>query len=302
MPAILNANNIGINKDGLQLVGLSKWSHTGTDNCANAVKASACRNFEFSYCPFFNLVAPFRNANVLNSIPGIAVTETIFLGWRQESAMQGDWNTTLATLRNRASQVNIHANEIRGRVAKIVLIPVLEDYWSSDQWLQAVKVIASQLDSGTEISFRRSGMLNAYEPPLNIMATLKGGKSYVFTDTLMEVHKIDFSGKGQVVSNDGGFVFQPTEILGLHEDASSFSEHRSGCATLDDWSASAKASTKTAMLWRPAYNLFPRTIENGRISYKLSDVTLDNRVDNDANPFFSKFEAALVEKFLAGKK
>jgi len=288
-----------VNKNGLQVIGLSKWSVASTTNCAEAIIDSRCTGFEFSYCPFFNPDSPFRNANILNSIPTISITETIFLGWRNESAMQGDWSVTIEVIKDRANTVNTHINEIRGRVTKIVLIPVLEDYWREDQWLQAVAVISSQLDSGDKVYFRRSHMLNTDIPPEIITARLKNGENYSFVNTYLEAHKIDFGGDAKTISNDGGFVYQAVPVLGMYEDAGSISGMPGGYATTDNWFSSAKKSSKTAMLWRPAYNLFPRNIQNSRISYALPGVTLDKRFDNGADPFFNTFEAEIVKQFLS---
>ncbi|MFA6135473.1 MAG: hypothetical protein WC869_15785 [Phycisphaerae bacterium] len=293
----INTPPVEVPKKGLQLVGLSKWSTVGTTNCRQAIIDSACKSFEFSYCPFFNVVNPFGNADILNSIP-ISITETVFLGWRNESVMSGDWGATLAVLSNRAAQVNVHVNEIRGRVAKIVLVPVLEDYWSDTQWMQAVQVIASQLDSGTKIFFRRSHMLNTSIPPESIVTTLKNGTTCAFTNTALEAHKIDFGGSAQVISNDGGFVFQSAPLFGMYEDASSLSGISGGYATTGNWFDAAKVSSKTAMLWRPAYNLWSHTITYRYISYKIPSVTLDQRFDNEADPFFNMFEAEIVKQFL----
>lgn len=297
MPSILSAAKQVKNKDGLQLVGLSKWSTASTHNCAEAVISSRCGSFEFSYCPFFNLANPFGNADILNSIP-VEVTETIFLGWRQEALMLEDVSFVLETLSDRAEQVNTHINEIRGRVSKIILIPILEDYWTEDQWLQAVRVIAAQLDSGDKVTFRRSEMLNTDPPPTNIVTKLKNGKDYNFSGVYLEAHKIDFTGEANTISNDGGFVYNSGVLMGLHEDSNSYSGRSEGYATLDKWSIAAKGSTKTAMLWRPAYNLHTRSISNGYVSYTYPSITLDNRVDDNADPAFNAFEAALVKRFL----
>jgi hypothetical protein len=127
---------------------------------------------------------------------------------------------------------------------------------------------------------------------------LKNGTTYAFTNTALEAHKIDFGGSAQVISNDGGFVFQPAPLLGMYEDASSLGGISGGYATTESWFGAAKASSKTAMLWRPAYNLWSHTITYGYISYKIPSVTLDQRFDNEADPFFNMFEAALVRSFL----
>lgn len=291
-----------LNKDGLQLVGLSKWSETSTRNCADAIIASTCRQFEFSYCPFFNISDPFGNADVINSISDVKITETIFLGWRQEALMLEDVSYVLQTLSNRAEQVNKHINEIRGRVDKIILVPILEDYWTEGQWLQAVRVIAAQLDSGDKVTFRRSEMMNLNPPPTNIVTRIKNGQSYNFTGVYLEAHKIDFTGEAKTISNDGGFVYNSSILLGLHESAEGLKGMPGGYKTFAKWLPEAKASAKTVMLHRPAYNLFPRSISNGYISYRIPSITLDNRTDDNSDPAFSSYEAAIAQQFLSPVK
>jgi len=91
--------------------------------------------------------------------------------------MNDDWEIALATLGKRAGEVNRHLNGIRHKVEKIVLVPMLEDQWTQARWLEAVHIIAGQLDSGDRIFFRRSVNSGSDMPPTTIVARLKTARA-----------------------------------------------------------------------------------------------------------------------------
>ena len=124
--------------------------------------------------------------------------------------MNDTWPNVLNKLNLRAREVNTHVNEVRNRVTKIILIPMLEDHWTEARWLEAVHTIAGQIDSGAKIYFRRSEMMGTDRPPSSITTRLKNG----VTSTRLEAHQIDHGGIAQVISNDGGLVYQNSKIFG----------------------------------------------------------------------------------------
>ena len=283
---------------GFQAVGLSRFSDTSTSNCAVAIKESGCHEFEFAFMPFFNPTDPFKNVRTLLDIPNVSKVETIFLSWREETAMNDTWPNVLNKLNIRARKINTHVNEVRNRVTKIVLVPMLEDQWTEAKWLEAVHAIAGQLDSGVKISFRRSEMMGTDMPPSSITTRLNSGAIYTFTSTLLEAHRIDHGGSAQVISNDGGLVYQDSKIFGNYETKSSLIDAPGGYCAMADWISTANSTSKVSILWRPSYNLFTRTYSGSEIKYQKPSVSLDKRSDTDYDPAFNSFEKEVLKSFL----
>lgn len=283
---------------GFQAVGLSRFSDTSTSNCAVAIRESGCREFEFAFMPFFNSTDPFKNVGTLLNIPTVSKVETIFLSWRDETVMNDTWPNVLNKLNLRAREVNTHVNEVRNRVTKIILVPMLEDRWTEAMWLEAVHTIAGQIDSGTKIYFRRSEMMGTDMPPSSITTRLKNGVSYTFTSTRLEAHRIDHGGSAQVISNDGGLVYQDSNIFGNYETKSSFLDAPGGYCSMASWISAANSTSKVSILWRPSYNLFARTYLGNEIKYQKPDVSLDKRSDSDSDPAFNSFEKEVLKSFL----
>ena len=218
---LFSGNVIAAERKGIQAIGLSRWSAASTGNLAAAIKESGCRRFEFTFMPFFNPEEPFKNVETLLAIPKTDKVETIFLSWRDEKAMNGSWPEALDILKQRAREVNSHVNGVRDRVEIIVLVPMLEDTWTQARWLEAVRAIAGQMDSGAKVSFRRSVNSGGDLPPPLLSARLKNGKDHTFTSTRLEVHRIDHRSRAQVISNDGRLVYQDAKVSGKYETKSS---------------------------------------------------------------------------------
>ncbi len=291
-------NVFAAERKGVQLIGLSRWSEASASNLAAAIKESGCSKFEFTFMPFFNPGDPFRNVETLLAIPKVRKIESIFLSWRDEEVMNGGWAKALDTLRERARQVNSHVDEIRDKVDNIVLIPMLEDQWTQARWLEAVHVIAGQMDSGAKVTFRRSVNSGSDMPPPLISTRLKNGKDHTFTSTRLEVHRIDHRGPAQVISNDGRMVYQDSEISGKYETKTSLAGGAGEAASLSAWTAEANSSSKVSLLWRPSYNLYTRTYSGNEISYRKPDVLLQNRTDSDRDPAVNAFEKEVLKSFL----
>lgn len=291
-------NVLAAERKGFQAVGLSKLSGTSIINCAVAIKESGCREFEFAFMPFFNPTEPFKNVGTLLDIPNMSKVETIFLSWREETVMKDTWPNVLNTLNLRAREVNTHVNEVRNRVTKIILIPMLEDHWTEAMWLEAVHTIAGQIDNGAKIYFRRSEMMGTNRPPSSITTRLKNGTSYTFTSTRLEAHRIDHGGRAQVISNDGGLVYQDFKIFDKYETKSSLIDAPGGYCSMASWTAGANSTSKVSILWRPSYNLFTRTYSGDEIKYQKPDVSLDKRSDSDSDPAFNSFEKEVLKSFL----
>lgn len=285
-------------RKGVQLIGLSRWSETSTGNLAAAIQESGCRKFEFSFMPFFNPGDPFKNVETLLAIPKVRKVETIFLSWRDEKVMNSGWPAALEALGKRAREVNSHVQKIRNRVDNIVLVPMLEDQWTQARWLEAVHVIAGQLDSGAKVTFRRSVNSGSDMPPELISTRLKNGNNHTFTSTRLEVHRIDHRGPAQVISNDGRMVYQDSEIFGKHETKSSLYGGAGEAVSLAHWTAEANSSSKVSLLWRPSYNLYTRTYSGDEINYRKPDVLLENRRDSDSDPAVNAFEKEVLKTFL----
>lgn len=294
---LLCGNGHAAERKGFAAVGLSKLSAASAGNLAAAVRESGCSQFEFSFMPFFNPDSPFNNVHTLLAIPRVRKIETIFLSWRDEKVMNDGWENALATLGRRAGEVNRHLNGVRNKVDNIVLVPMLEDTWTQARWLEAVHVIAGQLDSGRKVTFRRSVNSGSDMPPAAISARLKNGTRHTFTSTRLEAHRIDHRGNAQVISNDGRLVYQDARTFGRYETKSSLvgvPESRS----LADWTAEADAVAKVSLLWRPGYNLYTRTYTEGLITYRKPDVLLENRLDSDSDPAVNAFEKEVLKSFL----
>jgi len=295
---LLCGNVLAAERKGFQAVALSRLSGASAGNLAAAIRESGCRDFEFAYMPFFNPENPFNNVDTLIAIPKVGKIETIFLSWRDEKAMNSGWKIARATLKERAGEVNRHLNEIRDKVAKIVLVPMLEDQWTEARWLEAVHIIAGQLDSGDRVFFRRSVNAGSDMPPKTISARLKNGKSHTFTSTRLEAHRIDHGGIAQVISNDGRLVFQDARIFGTYETKSSLDDGAGESRSLASWTSEANATTKISILWRPSYNLFTRTYADGRITYQKPDELIGKRADSDSDPAVNAFEKEVLKSFL----
>lgn len=285
-------------RKGIQLVGLSKMSDTSVQNCAAAIRESGSTTIEFAFMPFFNAANPFRNVDTLLAIPNVSKVETIFLAWREEPAMNVSWTNSLAVLKTRAQAVNTHIGEIRSKVNQIILVPILEDNQTQAEWMQAAHTIAGQLDSGEKVYFRRSHIFaDTPLPPSSIDTTLKNGIGYTFTSTSLEAHRIDHGGAAQVISNDGGFVYQDLAINGKYEKTTSLPNAPGGYRTLAKWTTDANMTTKVSILWRPSYNLFTRSETDNLLKYAKVG-TLDQRPDSDTNPAFNAFEEEVLKTFL----
>lgn len=295
---LLCGNALAAERKGFQAVGLSRWSGASTRNIAAAITESGCREFEFSFMPFFNPDTPFNNVDTLLAIPKAGKVETIFLSWRDEKVMNGSWHEALATLKKRAREVNRHVNGVRNRVENIVLVPMLEDRWTQTRWLEVVHTIAGQMDSGTKVTFRRSVNSGIDMPPPTIVTRLKNGTNHAFTSTRLESHRIDHGGNAQVISNDGRMVYQESRISGQYETKSSLIDGPDAAASLAGWTSEANASSKVSLLWRPSYNLYTRTFSGGKINYQKPDILLENRSDSDSDPAMNAFEKEVLKSFL----
>jgi hypothetical protein len=291
-------NVFAAERKGIQAIGLSKLSDTSINNCAAAIRESGCHEFEFAFMPFFNATNPFKNVGTLLEIPKVNKVETIFLSWREETVMNDTWPNVLNTLNLRARKVNTHVNEVRDRVAKIILVPMLEDRWTEAMWLEAVHSIAGQIDNGTKIYFRRSEMMGTNTPPSSITARLKNGTNYTFTSTWLEAHRINHDGNAQVISNDGGFSYQDSKIFDKYETKSSLIDAPGGYGSMASWISEANLTSKVSLLWRPSYNLFTRTYSGDEIKYEKPDISLDKRSDSDSDPAFNLFEKEVLKSFL----
>ena len=294
---LIAQNSSAADRKGIQIVGLSKMSKQSATNCASAIKQSRISTFEFAYMPFFNASNPFNNVGTLLDIQGVSKVETIYLSWREESSMTGSWDNASNVLKSRAQAVNTHINSVRGRVEKIILVPMLEDNWSSDRWLTVAKSIANQLDSGSKVYFRRCPVSSSSTAPSSFTAKLKNGSNYTFDSIRLELHQINHSSSAQVISNDGGFVYQNISIGGKYESSASFPNAPGGYTTLANWTADANKSSKVSNLWRPSYNLIRRDNSKSLIMY-YKEKTLDQRTDSDSNPAFNSFEMEVLKTFL----
>ncbi|MDO9042687.1 MAG: hypothetical protein Q7U64_10155 [Desulfocapsaceae bacterium] len=291
-------NVLAAERKGFQAVGLSKLSDTSTINCAAAIRESGCREFEFAFMPFFNSIDPFKNVRTLLDIPNVSKVETIFLSWRDETVMNDTWPNVLNMLNLRAREVNTHVNEVRNRVTMIILVPMLEDRWTEAMWLEAVHTIAGQIDNDAKISFRRSEMMGTDMPPASITTRLKNGTSYTFTSTWLEAHRINHGGNAQVISNDGGLVYQDSKIFDKYETKSSLIDAPGGYCSMSSWISEANLTSKVSILWRPSYNLFTRTYSGDEIKYQKPDISLDKRSDSESDPAFNSFEKEVLKSFL----
>lgn len=294
---LLCGNVHAAERKGFAAVGLSRLSGASAGNLAAAVKESGCQQFEFTFMPFFNPDNPFNNVNTLLAIPKVRKIETIFLSWRDEKVMNDGWENALATLGRRAGEVNRHLNGIRNKVDNIVLVPMLEDKWTQVRWLEAVLIIAAQLDSGDRVTFRRSVNSGSDLPPATISARLKNGTRHSFTSTRLEAHRIDHGGNAQVISNDGRLVYQDVRFFGEYETKSSLVDSGES-RSFADWTSEANAVDKVSILWRPSYNLYTRTYAQGLITYRKPDVLLENRSDSDSDPAVNAFEKEVLKSFL----
>ena len=295
---LLCGNVFAAERKGIQAIGLSKLSDTSTNNCAAAIRESGCHEFEFAFMPFFNATNPFKNVETLLEIPNVSKVETIFISWRNETEMNDTWPNVLNTLKLRAMKVNTHVNEVRGRVSKIILVPMLEDWWTEALWLEAVHIIAGQIDNGTKIYFRRSEMMGTNMPPSSITARLKNGTNFTFTSTWLEAHRINHDGNAQVISNDGGLSYQDSKIFDKYETKSSLIDAPGGYCSMASWISEANLTSKVSLLWRPSYNLFTRTYSGDEIKYEKPDISLDKRSDSDSDPAFNLFEKEVLKSFL----
>jgi hypothetical protein len=296
----------GAEHKGLQLIGLSMLSETSVLNCAQAVNESNPDIFEFTFMPFFNNTEyRFVNAQILlDNIKGIKKIETIYLGWRDEKELKSTpFQTRKDTITLRASLVNAHIRDVRSKVDKIVLVPILEDVQSLDEWVELCRAIASQLESGDKVSFRRNPMKDstASRPRSSLSLYLKGQAYPTSFETDYELHKIVTykpDDPEHVASNDGDLVYQDAPLNGMSDLQEVYT---SGFMKLDAWILQAYNSSKVSLLWRPSYNLFTRSIspENEkRYIYNTNGLTLDNRSDDSQNPCINDFEQSVIRQFL----
>jgi hypothetical protein len=256
---------------GVQLVLLSSWSDASVNRFADVAAAYLGRTFEIGFTPFFNNgKGPFENANALVTKLGSAgyrLRFTVHLSFHRDDKTD---KKTLMRRAEKTSEEFIQPNA--GKVA-ISLCPMLEDErWSREMFKEMLEAIAKKVSWGhiTKLNFRRSNNTNP-----NIQGKLvefidpKTKRKIVIPDSMTrfetEIHgEIGKSKLAQVYSNDGNFVWfdNPRKVKNLPYIENKNSAQNPKGTSDDKYPVSRfHGNGRTTLLWRPAYNLFTRSVD-----------------------------------------
>lgn len=300
------------NRGGAQAVVFPRWNSTSVANLVSAVNEAAPAGFELSQCPFFG--GDNRWANTVSLLNGvnanIGLVGTFFLSFHTDQPgydlgrRAGNLNTFLITPRS-----DLGNKAPVEKFKNVVLSPQLEDNWSDDTWKSKVKVMLDKMDESKvlksgKLSLRRSVNPGNSSALNGATYTYKRGSNIYPIRIRVEVHSSTTAAPATGSwSNDGPlFVYFPNRLNNVIEDANSAGDGIiSQRKPLVDFIATARSRSGATTLWRPAMNLWKRTVSGGKVSWTRSGIpSAWDRTDS--NTSFDAREKAALKAFLIGIK
>ncbi len=303
------------NRGGAQAVVYPRWNSTSVANLVAAVNEAAPAEFELSQCPFF--AGDNRWVNTVSLIKGVntsvGLVGTFFLSFHTDQAgydlarRAGNLNAFLVTpLAELGGKAPIE------KFKNVVLSPQLEDNWSDAIWTSNAKAMLDKMDEAKVLRSGKVTLRRSVNPGISSALngatyTYKRGNNSYPLRIRVEQHTTVAPATGSW-SNDGPlFVYYPNNIGGITEDANSasdsvFLERK----TLSQFITSARGTLErprsgATTLWRPAMNLWKRTVSGGRVSWTRSGIP-NAWERTDSNTSFDAREKAALKAFLIGLK
>lgn len=292
--------SLAASRKGVQLILLSRWSQTSRENFLNvATQPNAPRDIEIAFVPYFNRSNPYGNAQYIVDrllAAGKNVTVAVHLSFHTATdyQLQSDaWNFNVLFFKPYAHRV----------VFKIV--PSLEDQWSYRDFKRKSEIVLKQLDRallGTgRHQLRRSpdpnpifpGMRESLPPSLTV-----NGISVLLQK---EAHWTFENATGfNAYSNDGILVYADFRFSNGQRETTATADNASGAPStkypLSTFTTRANSFPNAVLLWRPAYNLFQKRVENGVVKFSKVGPP-ETRPDYDSAPAFDSNEQEVLRRF-----
>ena len=184
----------------------------------------------------------------------------------------------------------------------LVISPMLEDkYRNSTAYKNKLGDIVaalpwSLLTNTEQFRFRRAhsrqGRLRYDVCPRH---TLDGtGSACTTLQVEHEIHAMDDHPSYEALSNDGSFVYDAN-----HEDRTCTKNANENSPIKLQVKAFKKLRVKhTLLLWRPVFNLLPRSTKRGKYCYTTTKVPLADRSDSMHAPVLDQHESEVIGMFL----
>lgn len=304
---LLTEGLVASDRVGVQAVVFPRWSPQSVSNMVSVINEVRPAEFELSQCPFFgDSTRWYRNTTLfLRDInPQTKVAATFFLSFhtdQQHSLAQraGDLNSYLL-----AVNPDLRFRKPMDRIQWLILSPQLEDEYSDEVWTAKMTECLHKLD----LSIITSGKLNLrrsiyrHESNLRELKYVRNGKIYPLS-IRVERHGASSTSAGGVWSNDGSFVFHELTLDGVREDSSSIRDSKTSgmkVTSLDSFISTSKTRTGVTTLWRPAYNIWRRDINGGRVSWARDSSVPEAWNRRDAAVTFDDREQRVLRRFLRG--
>jgi hypothetical protein len=296
---------LAASRKGVQLVLLSRWSRTSCDNFLSVAKSpSAPTDIEIAFVPVFNRSNPYGNASyVVNALLGAGKRVTVAV----HLSFKGDGALTDAQLEADAAAFNTGLFKSFANRVTFKLSPSLEDRWSSTEFQRRARLVATKLDwailtsSTTNLQIRRSAETDTLALP-NTLTVTKPGTTLTKSLILQrEAHGYYGSASGyNAYSNDGVCVYADTRFSnGQYENASSCTNadpnKQPTKYTVTSFISGAASYPNAVLLWRPAYNLFTKSVSSA--GYVTFQKIGDPYARSDAGAFDAN-EKEVLKRFL----
>lgn len=302
----LATDGLAASRKGVQLVLLSRWSQTSRDKFLSVAKdARAPAEIEIAFVPIFNRSKPYANAKyIVEELlkAGKRVTVAVHL------AFKGDGDFTEKQLQADAATFNSSFFKDYASRVTFKLSPCLEDRWTKDTFVKRAKLVAAKLDwttlnkATTNLQIRRSPEKDKSALPATISVTKPGGTQTKSIILQREYHGYYGDAAGfQAYSNDGVCVWSDLRFSnGQYEDVESCKNadppNQPGKYKLTDFTTAAAGYGNAVLLWRPAYNLFTKTVAaNGYVKFDKPATAASDRIDAGS---FDDNEKEALKKFL----
>ena len=296
------------NKKGVQAVLLQCWSPASLNRFIAVVQQAPAQTIEIGVAPYNPNCALY--AGTTDRYQNL---RTVIGALRSHGKLRitlhiGDIHETKPTQTALGSRMLDSWNLLIGRYVgdgqvSFHISPSLEDSYDKTEYKTALDKLVERLDVNSirslvaqgRFSFRRSSM-NSVDLTLkthSIFRNAPGGA--VAVPVINEYHKATAPVNPGVWSNDGCMVYySEAEHHTHHDDANDDILDTNPQTSLAAFKRAAWSDYK--LLWRPAYNVWERKVESGRIRfYRRSGVV---RSDTAAGKFDAT-EAAGLAVFLA---
>lgn len=295
---------------GVQAVVFPRWNSTSVRNMVNAVNSASPAEFELSQVPFFGSSNRWDNTvNFLGGLtPNIRVVGTFFGSFHTDQSGYDLGKRALELNKFLVTPKLALGNQAPvARLSRVVISPQLEDRWNDTTWIAKSRTMLDQMDENAVL---RSGKLELRRSVLSQPTSLRtltykrGTRTYTFP-VVVERHGVSSRPSQGVWSNDGDFVYREATIAGVRETKASMVDETGAAKTtmtLARFSSESRATAAAVNLWRPAYNLWPRTTSGGRVTWtrRINGTQAWNRVDSYTA--FDDREARVLREFIANAR